>query len=627
MKTRVRRATRLFITHRRIRRALVFSAFGTLALGAALSVAQSGSHSETPFGTPSAAVPKPSADITAVRGDRGDRQWSEQSRSEVLARHGIVATSQPLAAQAGLKMLQDGGTAADAAVAGAAALAVVEPNSTGLGGDLFAIYYSARDRKLHGINASGWAPSAWTPEYFKGLGFDETTGLPEDGVHSINVPGAIDGWWRLQRRFGRKSFARALDPAVKLAEQGFGMTENIHSQWQDTVPLLRRDPDSVATFLRGGEAPALYSIFKNPEVGRALRLLQQDGPDAFYRGEIGRAIVAKIRAIGGAMTMDDLGDFRSEWIDPISTNYHGYDVYEMPPNTQGFVLLEMLNILETCVPKLGYDLAALGPRSPQYWHFLVEAKKLAYDDLDRYNADPRFARVPLDRLISKEYAATLCNKIDPAQASTPTMKVGVSAGTIAIMAGDRWGNMVSLIYSNFAGFGSGVTVPGYGFVLHNRGSLFSLDPEDPNVVAPRKRPFHTLVPAFVMKDGKPVLAFGTPGGSGQPQSHLAALINMIDLGMNVQAASDAARFEHDQESNVLEIESNLYELVGQQLAAMGHTVKSVNGDGMGGLQLVQFTPAPGTGAPKGNSIKGDPPVNGVYRAGSDMRKDGQAVGW
>ena len=627
MKTRLQRATRVAITHRRIRRALVFSAFATLALGAALSVAQSGSHSDTPFGAPSPAVPNPSANITAVRGDRGDRQWSEQSRSEVLARHGIVATSQPLAAQAGLKMLQHGGTAADAAVAGAAALAVVEPNSTGLGADLFAIYYSARDGKLHGINASGWAPEAWTPEYFKGLGFDETTGLPEDGVHSITVPGAIDGWWRLQRRFGRLSFARALAPAVRLADQGFGMTENIHSQWQDTVPLLRRDPDSVATFLRGGEAPALYSIFKNPEVGRALRLLQQNGPGAFYRGDIGRAIVAKVRAIGGAMTIDDLREFRSEWVDPISTNYHGYDVYEMPPNTQGFVELEMLNILETCVPKLGYDLAQLGPRSPRYWHFLVEAKKLAYDDLDRYNADPRFAEVPLRRLISKEYAATLCDKIDPAQASTPTMKVSVSSDTIAIMAGDRWGNMVSLIYSNFEGFGSGVTVPGYGFVLHNRGSLFSLDPDHPNVVAPRKRPFHTLVPAFVMKDGKPVLAFGTPGGSGQPQSHLSALINVIDHGMNVQAATDAARFEHDQESNVLDIESNLYEVVGPQLAAMGHTVRSVNGDGMGGLQLVQFTPAPGERALKGNSIKGDPPVNGVYRAGSDMRKDGQAVGW
>ena len=617
----------MFITHRRIRRALVFFAFATLALGAALSVAQSGSHSDTPFGRPSAAVPNPAANITAVRGDRGDRQWSEQSRSEVVARHGIVATSQPLAAQAGLKMLQHGGTAADAAVAGAAALAVVEPNSTGLGADLFAIYYSARDRKLHGINASGWAPAAWTPEYFKGLGFDETTGPPEDGVHSITVPGAIDGWWRLQRRFGRLSFARALNPALRLAEQGFGMTENIHSQWQDTVPLLRRDPDSAATFLRAGEAPALYSIFKNPEVGSALRLLQQDGPDAFYRGDIGRAIVAKIRAIGGAMTMDDLREFRSEWIDPISTNYHGYDVYEMPPNTQGFVELEMLNILETCVPKLGYDLAQLGPRSPRYWHFLVEAKKLAYDDLDRYSADPRFVQVPLDRLISKEYAATLCHKIDPAQASTPTMKVSVSSDTIAIMAGDRWGNMVSLIYSNFEGFGSGVTVPAYGFVLHNRGSLFSLDPDHPNVVAPRKRPFHTLVPAFVMKDGKPVLAFGTPGGSGQPQSHLSALINVIDHGMNVQAATDAARFEHDQESNLLDIESNLYEVVGPQLATMGHTVKSVNGDGMGGLQLVQFTPAPGERAPKGNSIKGDPPVNGVYRAGSDMRKDGEAVGW
>lgn len=580
-----------------------------------------------PFGTPTPDDPNPGANITAVRGDRGDSQWTEQTRSEVLARHGMVATSQSIAAQAGLQMLQKGGTAADAAIATAAMLGVVEPESTGLGADMFSIYYSADDRKLHGINASGWSPSAWTLDYFEQRGYDKSTGMPQSGANTITVPGAVDGWSRLHERFGNLTFADVLEPAVETAEQGFGLTERIHEQWQSSVTKLRSDPDSTATFLVDGQAPALYGNFRNPDLAGALRLLQKHGRDVYYEGAIGKAIVEKIQRSGGAMSLADLSRYQAEWVDPISTNYRGFDVYEMPPNGQGFAVLEMLNILEVCIPKLGYDMAELGPRSPRFWHFLVEAKKLAYADLNTYNGDPRFTDVPIDRLTSKDYAATLTSKIDPDHASTPAVRISNDSDTVYLTAADRWGNMVSFIYSVYSSFGSGLTVPGYGFPLQNRGALFSLDPASPNVVAPRKRPFHTIIPGFVMKDGAPVLAFGNMGGSEQPQAQATELVDLIDLGMNVQAAGDAARFSHDQASNRLDLESNLYELVGSQLAAMGHDAHPSSGEPMGGYQAILFTPIVGESAPRGRGIAGDPPVNGIYRAGTDFRKDGEAVGW
>jgi gamma-glutamyltranspeptidase/glutathione hydrolase len=611
----------------RLRVALACAVFAIAALGATLSLAQTGgSASDTPFGEPTAAVPNPGKNYTNVRGDRASN-WTEQTRAEVVARHGIVATSQSVAAQAGLQMLKDGGTAADAAVATAAMLGLTEPESHGIGGDMFAIYYSAKDQKLHGINGSGWAPASWTPAYFKNLGYDATTGMPQSGVNSTTVPGAVDGWYRLQQRFGNLSFADALEPSVKLAEQGFGVSERIHTDWESGVSKLSRDPDSTHTFLRDGKAPALYSIFKNPELARAYRELQDQGPDVFYKGDIGRAIVDKVKRSGGAMTMADLRQFKSEWIDPITTSYHGYDVYQMPPNGQGFATLEILNIVEACAPKLGWDMKALGPNSPQFWHLLIEAKKLAFDDLNTYNADPRFADTQVDRLISKEYAATLCDKIDPAHAREPAVKLSHEGGTIYLTAADRWGNMVSFISSVYSGFGSGVTVPGYGFPLQNRGGLFSLDTAHRNVVAPRKRPFHTIIPAFVMKDGKPVLSFGNMGGSEQPVAQSTELVFMIDLGLNVQAAGDAARYAHDQDDNELQLESNLFDTVGAQLAAMGHNVEPSSGSPMGGYQAIHFQPDPNEQAPKGKNIKGDPAVNGVYRGGTDFRKDGSAVGW
>jgi gamma-glutamyltranspeptidase/glutathione hydrolase len=351
-------------------------------------------------------------------------------------------------------------------------------------------------------------------------------------------------------------------------------------------------------------------------------VLEAQGRDAFYKGEIAQAIVARSKVLGGTFTLEDLESTHATWETPVTTNYHGYDIYEMPPNTQGFAVLEMMNILDVCAPRLGVNLAALGPRSPTYWHLLIEAKKLAYTDLYAYNGDPGFTQVPVDRLISKAHAAELCARIDLKKAHTPERIGDPVGGTVYLAVADRWGNMVSFIYSIYDTFGSGITIPGYGFLLNDRGNLFSLDPKSPNVVAPHKRPFHTIIPGFLMKNGKPVMAFGLMGGAMQAQGHAQVLMDMIDLGANPQAATDAARFQHSQESNTVSLESNLYELVGAQLKALGHKVESDNGEGMGGYQAIWYQGSPPTG-----SGAADQPVPGVYRAASDHRKDGEAVGW
>ena len=329
------------------------------------------------------------------------------------------------------------------------------------------------------------------------------------------------------------------------------------------------------------------------------------------------------------MEMSDLAEFESEWVEPITTSYHGYDVYQLPPPGQGFATLQMLNIAEVCAPKLGISLTQLGPSDPMTWHLMVEAKKLAYSDLLSKNADPKFAKVPVEQLISKEYAATLCGRINPNMASKPGISGGTEGGTIYMAAADRWGNMVSLVHSVFGVYGSRATVPPYGFVLHNRGSAFSLDPKSPNIVAPHKRPFHTIIAGFVMKDGAPVLAFGNMGGSVQPETHAQHIVNMVDHGMNVQMTTDAARFTHNQNSNVLSLENALFNLVGAALKAKGHEVRSVTGGSVGGYQGILFTRDPRLPAPTfdARAVRDDLPVNGVYRAGSDHRKDGQAVGW
>ena len=559
-------------------------------------------------------------EFAAVRGDRTSG-WLPQTRSEVLARNGVVTTSQPLAAQAGLQILKQGGNAFDAAVATAAVLSVVEPESAGVGGDVFVIAWSAKEQQLIALNASGRAPSGATPEHLAARGFKNK--MPQHGIDSVTIPGAVDGWDVLLRRAGTMTFKETLEPAATLAEQGFGITERIRNDWIYGAEVLANDPDSVKTYLAAGKPPATYALFRNPDLAHTFRLLQTQGRDVFYKGEIAQAMLAKSRALGGTLTAQDLAENHATWETPISTSYHGFDIYAMPPNTQGFALLELMNILEVCAPKLGVSLAALGPRSPEYWHLLVEAKKLAYSDLYAYNGDPRFVAIPLERLTSKSYAEGLCGHIDPRKASTPEPKGDPVGGTVYLATADRWGNMVSFIYSIYDSFGSGITVPGYGFVLNDRGALFSLNPDSPNVIAPRKRPFHTLLPGFLMKDGQPLMAFGLMGGSQQAQGQAQVLIDMIDLGANPQAASDAARFTHSQTTNTLNLESNLYSLVGARLRAMGHKVESANGEDMGGFQAIWFTPQPTEPAPAG----AEQPVAGVYRAASDHRKDGQAAGW
>ena len=583
-------------------------------------------QSPNAFGVPSADVPQPGAMIKAVPGSRA-QGWLSQGRSEVLARHGLVATSDPLAAQAGLDILRQGGNAIDAAVATGAVLDVTSQNDTGIGGDLFALVYVAKDKKLYALNSGGWAPNGWTPEFFtKTLGVKS---VPGNGVNAATVPGAISGYDALLKRFGTLGFKETFERAARLAEDGWGLAERRHSDLKNATNGLRNDPDSTETFLVDGQTPALYSIVRNPGLAKALRLIQAQGRDAFYRGPIADAIVAKVQANKGVMTKADLGEFQSEWIDPISTNYHGYDVFELPPPGQGFAALEMLNILEVCMPKFGTSLAALGPSDPQYWHYLVEAKKLAYSDLHAKNGDPMFAKVPVKELLSKPYAASMCDKIDPNAAAKPAVAGGREGGTIYLTTADRWGNMVSLIHSVFGVYGSRATVPPYGFVLHNRGSAFSLNAGSPNVVAPHKRPFHTIIAGVVMRDGQPLMTFGNMGGSVQPETHAQHMINLIDLGMNVQMTTDAARFTHNQNSNVLSLETNLFNLVGAALKAKGHDVRAVTGGSVGGYQGILFTRDPRMPEPifDRRAASDDLPVNGVYRGGSDHRKDGQAVGW
>jgi gamma-glutamyltranspeptidase/glutathione hydrolase len=561
------------------------------------------------------------ADFPAVRGDRASG-WLPQSRSEVLARNGMVAASQPLAAEAGLQVLREGGNAIDAAVATAAVLNVVEPGSAGIGGDVFVIAWLAKEKKLVALNGSGRAPAGATPQHLAERGYRDH--MPLHGIDSVTIPGAVDAWDALLKRAGTLTFKELLEPAAKLAEQGFPVSERIRHDWIYGAEVLAADPDSVKTYLIDGKPPALYALFRNPDLARALRSLQAGGRDAFYGGDMAAAIVAKSNALGGTMTAADLADTRADWELPISTSYHSYDVFEFPPNTQGFAVLEMLNILEVCAPKLGINLATLGPLSPEYWHVLVEAKKLSYADLYAYNADPGFVQIPVSKLISKSYAAEQCQRIDLHHASTPESSGDPVGGTVYLATADRWGNMVSFIFSVYDTFGSGITVPGYGFVLNDRGALFSLDAHSPNLIAPAKRPFHTLLPGFVMKEGRPLTAFGLMGGAQQAQGHVQVLIDMIDFGANPQAASDAARFSHAQATNTLALESNLYKLMGARLKQWGHQVISANGDDMGGFQAISFLPyAAGPVTDAG----ADSPIDGVYRGASDHRKDGEAVGW
>jgi len=438
-------------------------------------------------------------------------------RSPVLATHGMVATSQPLAAVAGLRVLQEGGNAVDAAVATAATLNVVEPMMCGIGGDLFALVYWSETGELAALNATGRAGSLASAEKLRG---DGLTRMPGSGMLSVTVPGALDGWAQLLSRFGTRTLADALQPAIQYAEEGFPVSEIIATSWRHSQAKLSRHPESAGTYLIGGEAPTPGQVFRSPDLARTFRRIAEEGPDVFYRGEIAGKIIEFTRQEGGLLTREDLANHHADWVEPISTTYRGVTVYQLPPNSQGFVALEMLNILE------GFDIRSLGHNSVDTLHLLIEAKKLAFADRDAYLADPASAKVPVDDLISTDYAAARRKLIDPQQASRHVPPGLDDRGeTVYVTVVDEDRNAVSLIYSVFSAFGSGLVVPGTGVVLQNRGAGFSLEAGHPNEIAPGKRALHTNMPAMAFRDGKPWLSFGVMGGDMQPQGHTQVLLN------------------------------------------------------------------------------------------------------
>ena len=540
------------------------------------------------------------------------------TRSVVMARNGVIATSQPLASAAGLQVLQSGGNAIDAAVTAAAVLAVVEPTMNGIGGDLFAIVYDAKTKKLSALNASGRAGSGASAATFAGR---KLTSIPYRGAMSVSVPGVVDGWSELLAKHGTITMAQAVAPAIRHARDGFAVAEVLAWQWAEVVPTLARDPAAAKTFLVDGRAPKAGEIFRNPNLAASLESIATGGRDAFYKGDLAARIVKDLQARDGLVTASDLAAHTSDWVETISTNYRGYDVHEMPPNTQGIVALQMLNILE------GFDLKAMGHNSGAYLHHLVEAKRIAFADRDAHLAAPDAVRDDaIKMMLSKDYAAKRRKEIHPdrstreyapggggvagdrPQAETFGLNIKPAMGdTIYLTVADREGNVVSLIQSIYESFGAGIVAGDTGIVLHNRGSQFSLDPKHPNVVAPGKRPFHTLVPAMVLKDGKPWLSFGVMGGDMQPQGHVQVLLNLIDFGMNVQEAGEAPRFRHS--ALGLALESAISPEARFGLSRRGHAIVTQIGM-FGGFQGILFDPR-----------------SGVMMGGSDPRKDGLAIGW
>ncbi len=525
------------------------------------------------------------------------------ARSMVISPYGIVATSQVQASQAGAEILSRGGSAADAAIAANAVLGVMEPDMNGMGGDLFAIYWDAKTGKLYGLNSSGWAPKALTIAHIKAM---DATQMPSTGIDSVTVPGAVEGWNKLHERFGRLPWKDLFAPAIFYAQNGFAVPELISTDWDGSTAKLKSDPETARVFLIHGEPPKMGEVFKNPDVAKALTILAAEGPQAYYSGDIAKAILATEREHKGTMQADDLKDFSAEWVDPISTTYRGWKVYELPPNGQGMAALEMLNIMEQFEP------AKSGPLSVEELQTRIEAMKLAYADLARYNADPRFAKVPVAGLISKEYAKQRAQLINPQKADCDTDAGNPpSSDTTYLTAVDRDGNIVSLIQSNFSSFGSGITVRGMGFVLQNRGALFMLDPSKPDALAPRKRPFHTIIPAF-MERGDDHIGFGIMGGANQPLAHAQFVSNVVDYGMNLQAAMETARFTVHSNFNIgcnILIEDRVPAEVRQKLTSMGHQLE-VRGD---------FSMYMGRGQAIDHNTK-----SGLNFAASDARTDGSA---
>ena len=486
-------------------------------------------------------------------------------RSVVMTERGIVATSHYLASQAGAQILAKGGTAMEAAIAANAVLGVTEPMNNGIGGDLFLIYWDAKSGKLYGLNSSGWAPRGLSVEFLAKQGI---TSMPGDGIHTVTVPGAVEGWSQAHQRFGHLPWKELFPPAIYYAEHGYAVPEIIHDYWVEDESKLQKTSEARKVFLQDGKAPAIGSRFSNPDLSKALRLIAEQGRDAFYKGEIAQAIVRTSASFSGTMQLDDLADFSAEWVEPISIDYRGWKVYELPPNGQGMAALEILNIMSTFQPDAG------GPQGTVELHKKIEAMKLAYADLYRYNADPRFAKVPVQGLLSKAYAAQRAELINPNQANcNPGPGNPATSDTVYLAAVDKEGNIASLIQSNYSGFGSGIVVNGMGFALQNRGGLFVLDPSHPNVLQPRKRPFHTIIPAF-MEQGDVHIGFGIMGGPNQPVAHAQFVSNLVDYGMNIQAAVEAPRFTvaDNRVSCDIRIESRIRPEVLQALRDKGHNL-------------------------------------------------------
>jgi gamma-glutamyltranspeptidase/glutathione hydrolase len=522
-------------------------------------------------------------------------------RSMVFTDRGIVATSHYLASQAGAQVLAKGGSAMDAAIAANAVLGVTEPMMNGIGGDLFLIYWDAKSGKLYGLNSSGWAPRKLTVEFLAQQGI---TSMPHEGIHSVTVPGAVEGWSEAHQRFGRLPWKELFASAIYYAENGYAVPEMIHAYWVAEEAKMQKTDEARRVFLPGGKSPELGARFTNPDVAKALRQIADHGRNAFYKGEIAEAIVKTSAAFGGTMQMDDLADFSAEWVEPISIDYRGWKIYELPPNVQGMAALEMLNIMGTFQPDAG------GPQGVVELHKRIEAMKLAYADLYRYNADPRFAKVPVKGLLSKDYAAQRAALIDANKANcNPGPGSPSMSDTTYLAAVDKDGNIASLIQSNYSAFGSGVVVQGMGFALQNRGALFALDRNHPNVLAPRKRPFHTIIPAF-MERGDVRIGFGIMGGANQPLAHAQFVSNFVDYGMNIQGALEAPRFTvaGNSLSCDIVIESRVKPEVLQALRDKGHqlNVRKEYTVLMGRGQAVMHNAKTGM-----NSAASDPRADGV----------------
>jgi gamma-glutamyltranspeptidase/glutathione hydrolase len=533
-----------------------------------------------------------------------------------MARHAMVATSQPLATEIGVTTLRRGGSAVDAAIAANAALGLTEPTSCGIGGDLFAIVWDAANERLHGLNASGRSPLSLSLERLLELEVDR---MPERGALAISVPGAVDGWCELHARFGRLPLADVLAPSIEHAREGFPVTEVIGAAWAAGARALHASPGFADVFMPHGRAPAVGELFANLGVARAYELIANEGREAFYDGAIAAAIEECVRGNGGYLGREDLRAHRCEWVEPVSTTYRGWRVFELPPNGQGLAVLQMLNILE------GFELGSMTWGGAEHLHLFIEAKKLAFEDRAKFYADPAFASVPVERLVSKAYAAARRALIDPKRAAPAPTHGSAAAGagdTVYLATADADGNMVSLIQSNYAGFGSGVTVAPFGFGLQNRGSQFALDPQHANTYAPAKRPFHTIIPAFAKRDGATLLAFGVMGAAMQPQGQVQVLSNIVDFGMGVQAAGDAPRVRHEGSTEptgapplahggTVHLEPGFPAAAVDELRARGHRIEAMGPRGaFGGYQAIARDL-----------------TNGVYVGASESRKDGQAAGF